>query len=208
VFNFAGSQQLTQQIVQGAPADVFASANQKHMDVVIADGRILKGSDQPFVNNRLIAILPAENHAKILTLNDLAKSNLRLVVATEEVPIGLYTQEFLTKTALDASFEPDFKEKVMANVVSYETNVKAVVSKVVLGEADAGIVYKSDISKSNAAKIIQLFIPDNVNVIAVYPIAPLADSHHPDSAKSFIEFVISPQGQEILAQHGLIPLGP
>lgn len=208
IFNFAGSQQLAQQIVQGAPADVFASANQKHMDVVISDGRIQKGSDQPFANNRLIVILPNENHADILTLQDLAKPGLRLVVAAEEVPVGLYSQEFLSRTVLDASFDPDYKEKVMANVVSYENNVKAVVSKVILGEADAGIVYTSDSSENNAKNILQLPIPDNLNVTAVYPIAPLKDSHHPMLTKAFIDFVISPEGQEILARHGLIALGP
>jgi molybdate transport system substrate-binding protein len=206
VLNFAGSQQLAQQINQGAPADVFASANQKQMDAVIADGRIAAGSEQAFVKNRLVVIIPADNPAQITSLQDLSKADLRLVLAAKEVPVGQYTLDFLEKANQGAGFDPAYKEAVLGNVVSYEDNVKAVLSKVALGEADAGVVYTSDISGENASRVMQIEIPTELNVVATYPIAPIQDSTSGDLAEAFINAVLSAEGQNSLTKYGFIPI--
>ena len=146
VFNFAGSQQLAQQINEGAPADVFASANKKQMDVVIEAGGIVSGTQQTFAKNRLVVIFPKDNPAGLAELKDLANPDSKLVLAAKEVPVGQYSLDFLDKAVADTAFGATFKDDVLKNVVSYEDNVKAVLTKVALGEADAGIVYLSDIS--------------------------------------------------------------
>ncbi len=205
-FNFAGSQQLAQQISQGAPADVFASANTKQMQVAIGDGRIGSGTEQAFVSNRLVVIYPNDNPAGLAALKDLANSGLQLVLAAREVPVGQYSLDFLDQSARDAAYGESYKAAVLDNVVSYEDNVKTVLNKVVLGEADAGIVYTSDLSGDSRSKVGQIEIPDELNVVASYPIAPLTDSPNPQIAKAFIDSVFSPEGQRILAKYGFIPV--
>jgi molybdate transport system substrate-binding protein len=205
VFNFAGSQQLAQQINAGAPADVFASANKTQMDAVITAGGVTSEAPQTFVKNRLVAIFPKDNPAGLRALSDLANPGLKLVLAAQEVPVGQYSLDFLDKAAADPGFGATFKDDVLKNVVSYEDNVKAVLAKVALGEADAGIVYSSDVSGQDADKVGQLEIPNELNVIASYPIAPVRESRNAKLAQAFIDFVLSQQGQDILAQHGFIP---
>ena len=207
VFNFAGSNQLAQQINQGAPADVFASANRAQMDAAIAGGRIVSGTQQTFVRNRLVVIYPKDNPAGLAQLSDLAKPGVRVVFAAKEVPVGQYSLDFLDKAAADATLGDEFQAAVLANVVSYEENVRAVLSKVVLGEADAGIVYTSDITGSNAEQVGRIDIPDSLNTIATYPIATLVDSAHPDLAAAFVELVLSAAGQDVLARYGFIRAG-
>ena len=204
-FNFAGSQQLAQQIIQGAPADVFASANQLQMEAVVQNGLVDHTSVQPFTNNRLVVITPKNNPAHIQNLNDLRRPGLKLVMAAKEVPVGGYSLQFLDKANRDPSLGPDYKVAVLKNVVSYEENVRAVLSKVILGEADAGIVYSSDISQGNADKVNELDIPDNLNVIASYHIAPAQASGQKELAKSFIEYVMSAEGKNTLRKYGFTP---
>jgi molybdate transport system substrate-binding protein len=206
VLNFADSQQLAQQINEGAPADVFASANPKQMDAVIEAGGISSGTQQTFAKNRLVVIFPKDNPAGLTELSDLAKPGLKLVLAAREVPVGQYSLDFLDKAIADPAFGATFKEDVLKNIVSYEENVKAVLTKVALGEADAGIVYLSDISGANAEKVGQIDIPDELNVIASYPIAPIKDSKNPELAQAFIEFVLSQEGQDTLAKYNFIPV--
>lgn len=206
VFNFAGSQQLAQQLADGAPADVFASANQKQMDAAIASGRIANDLALPFVTNQLVVIVPKDNPATLNTLSDLAKPKLKLVLAAAEVPVGQYALDFLDQATQDATFGATFKEDVLKNVVSYEANVKAVLTKVVLGEADAGIVYGSDVSGDSAAAVQQLAIPAALNVVASYPIGTVQNSANPDSAAAFVAYVLSPTGQATLAGFGFTPL--
>ncbi|MBA4421201.1 MAG: molybdate ABC transporter substrate-binding protein [Anaerolinea sp.] len=204
VFSFAGSQQLAHQIAEGAPADVFASASNKHMQVTIESGRVEERAAVIFVKNNLVVIFPADNPGQIVTLADLARPGLKLDLAAAEVPVGKYTLEFLDSAALDADYSPSFKDDVLLNVVSYEENVKSVLTKVQLGEADAGIVYTSDVAGDAAAGLGVLEIPDQLNVIASYPIAPLSDSKNLELAKTFIAFVLSSQGQAVLAQYGFM----
>lgn len=202
-FNFAGSNQLSAQIDEGAPADVFASANQAQMDVAVESGRIDPDAAQIFVTNRLIVIYPADNPAGITSLQDLAKPDTLIVLAAEEVPVGRYSLEFLDKAAADPAFDAAFKETVLGNVVSYEENVRAVLTKVELGEADAGIVYTSDLF--GVEGVGQLEIPDALNILAAYPIAPLNDSANGEMAAAFVSYVLGEEGQSVLTDFGFGP---
>lgn len=207
-FNFAGSQQLAQQIRQGAPADVFASANMAQMAITFDSGRIVSGTQQVFARNRLVVVYPKDNPGKVAALGDLTKPGLRLILAAKEVPVGQYALDFLDKAARDPAFGPEFKAGVLKNVVSYEQNVKAVLSKVVLGEADAGIVYSTDAASEKSGKTARLDIPDALNSIAVYPIAALGDSAQPELATAFVDLTLAPLGQDLLAEYGFIKRGP
>lgn len=207
-FNFAGSQQLAQQLSEGAPADVFASANQRQMDVVVEAGRIDSGAARVFVQNRLVIIYPSTNPAQLSTLADLAKPGLKLILAASDVPVGQYSLDFLAKAAEDATLGSDFEQSVIANVVSYEENVKSVLTKVALGEGDAGIVYSSDISGEYANQVGRIDIPDELNIIASYPIAVVKDSQYAESAEAFVAFVLSAEGQAVLQKYGFLSPSP
>jgi len=159
---------------------------------------------QTFAYNKLTVIYPKDNLGEISVLQDLAKSGLMIILADETVPVGKYSQEFLDKASADAAFGTDFKEKVLANVVSFEDNVKAVVTKISLGEADAGIVYVTDITADAAESLAAMDIPDELNTIGTYPIAPLADSANADLADAFISLVLSNEGQAVLAKYGFV----
>jgi len=200
-FNFAGSQALRTQIEEGAPADVFASASGKEMDALVTSAHVAESTAQVFLKNKLVVILPADNPARLEKLEDLAKPGTKLVLAAEEVPVGNYARQALD--LMNSSFGTDFKDKVLANVVSNEDNVKQVVSKVQLGEADAGIVYTSDAIAAPELKTIE--IPTELNVIASYPIAPVAESESADLATAFIDYVLSSEGQAILQKWGFAP---
>ena len=200
-FNFAGSQALRTQIEEGAPADVFASANQTEMDALVTSAHVQQGTSQIFLNNKLVVILPADNAAGLTKLEDLTNSGIKLVLAAEEVPVGKYARQALEQ--MNSQFGSDFKDKVLANVVSNEDNVKQVVAKVQLGEADAGIVYTSDAVAASDLKTIE--IPGELNVIAEYPIAPLVNSANPDLATAFINYLLSPDGQSVLQKWGFAP---
>jgi len=204
-FSFAGSQELAQQLDQGADADVFASASKKYMDAAIASGRVTAEASRIFVKNRLVVIFPKDNPAGLTELKDLTKAGLKLDLADQSVPVGQYSLDFLEKASADPAFGPQFKDDVLKNVVSYETNVKAVVSKVSLGEADAGIVYVSDITADVVDKVGWIEIPDALNTIATYPIAPIADSKNAELAQAFVDLILSPEGQQVMGKYNFIP---
>lgn len=204
-FNFAGSQQLAQQLAQGAPADVFASANRTQMNVAIEAGRVVSGTERIFVRNRLVVVYPTDNPAGITQLQDLAKPGVKMILAAKEVPVGQYSLDFLTKAITDTAFSPTYVDDVLKNVVSYEENVRVVLTKIALGEGDAGIVYTSDITGDGADKVGRLDIPDNLNTIASYPIAVISDSAYPTQAQAFVDYVLSPAAQEVLVKYGFIP---
>jgi len=203
-FSFASSSQLAQQIVSGAQADVFASANMQQMTAAAEAGKVAEDGSAVFARNRLVVIAPLKNPAGLQSLQDLARPEVKLVLAAAEVPVGKYGLEFLEKASQDENFGVDFQANVVKNVVSYESNVKAVLTKVVLGEVDAGIVYTSDISQSAAAQVVQFQIPEALNVTAVYPIAVLKDAADPALAADFVTLVRSPEGQQILAKYGFL----
>jgi len=200
-FNFAGSQALRTQIEEGAPADVFASANKTEMDNLITGTLVAQDASKVFLNNKLVIILPSNNPAAMEKLEDLAKPGIKLILAAEEVPVGKYARQVLD--LMNGSFGSDFKDKVLANVVSNEDNVKQVVAKVQLGEGDAGIVYTSDAVAAPDLKTIE--IPAELNVIAKYPVAPLTKSAHAELATAFVNYVLSPDGQAVLQKWGFAP---
>jgi molybdate transport system substrate-binding protein len=204
IFNFAGSQQLAQQIDQGAAVDVYASASNKYMEAAIESGRVLQADAVPFARNRLMVIFPKDNPAGLKELRDLSNAGLKLVLADESVPVGQYSLNFLDKAVRDPCFGKTYKVGVLKNVVSYENNVKSVTAKVALGEADAGIVYVTDITAKVSENLGTLDIPDALNTVAVYPIAPIADSQNPELARAFFDLVRSPAGQEVLARYGFL----
>jgi molybdate transport system substrate-binding protein len=203
-FNFAGSNQLATQIGEGAPADVFASANAAQMDAAVASGRIAPDTPAIFVTNRLVVVYPSDNPAAIDQLPDLANPDTLIVLAAEEVPVGRYSLEFLDLAAASPDFDAGFKEAVLDNVVSYEENVRSVLNKVALGEADAGIVYTSDLV--GVEDVAALEIPDALNVLAEYPIAPLNDSANEETAAAFVAYVLGEAGQAILVEFGFGPV--
>jgi molybdate transport system substrate-binding protein len=204
--NFAGSQTLSTQITQGASVDVFAPANHTEMDKVVAANLIQKDTPKDFLTNKLLVILPASNPANVQTLQDLSKSDLKLVLGDTTVPVGKYARQILDNISKDAAYGADFKTKVLDNVVSNETDVKQVVAKVQLGEADAGIVYISDAVAAPELKTIE--IPANFNVIAKYPIAALTNGPQSELASGFIAYVLSADGQVILKKWGFTPVAP
>lgn len=206
-FSFAGSNQLALQIENGAQADVFASADQPWMDEVAQHGGVV-GSPQVFARNRLIAIVPRTNPARISSLGDLGKRGVKLVLAGEAVPAGRYAREVLHRLAEQPEYGEDFARRALANLVSEEDNVRAVVTKVQLGEADAGFCYRSDVMGDVSRYLRTFTIPDSVNVPAEYPIAVLKSAPHVDAARAFVERVLSPEGQEILTRRGFIAVGP
>lgn len=206
VYNFAGSQQLAAQINEGAPADVFASANRSQMQAVIAGSRVSSGTEQTFARNRLVVITPSDNPAGIAALQDLAKPGVRLILAATAVPVGQYSLDTLAKASALPAYTASYSPTVLANVVSYEENVRSVLTKVALGEADAGIVYSTD-AALEAEAVAQISIPDELNTVAAYPIAPIADSPNAALARAFVDYVLGPAGQEVLGRYGFIAAG-
>jgi molybdate transport system substrate-binding protein len=204
VYNFGGSNTLAQQITNGAPADVFASANTTQMKVVVTGGEVDQNAVQTFARNKLVIITPQANPAKITQPQDLAKAGIKIVLGAKGVPVGDYAMQFFANASKDPSYGATYQASVIKNVVSYETDVKVVLSKVQLGEADAGIVYTTDAASATGA-INQITIPDNLNVIATYPIAPIKASAHLDVANEFITDLLSTAGEANLAKYGFLP---
>lgn len=200
LLNFANSATLAAQIAVGAPADVFASANDLQMDKAVDSGRVEAAEVEVFAHNRLIVIVPADNPAAIESLGDLARDQILLVLAATGTPIRAYTDAMLA--SYNADFGDDFGERVGRNLVSEESNVRQVVARVALGEADAGVVYQSDALGDVADRLAVIPIDERHNQLAAYPIAPLNDGSAPELAKAFIDFVLSMAAQPILAANG------
>ncbi|MEO5618191.1 MAG: molybdate ABC transporter substrate-binding protein [Candidatus Eisenbacteria bacterium] len=202
--NLAGSQQLAMQIEQGAAAEVFASADEPWM-TYLADRSRLEGEPAQFARNRLAVIVPRTNPARIAGLRDLARRGVKLVIGAEAVPVGRYSREMLGTLANTPGFAPDFARRTLANVVSEEENVRLVVGKVQIGEADAGICYRSDVTDA-LSRFVRVFeIPEAAQVTATYPIAAIAGTARPVLARQFVAHVLSAEGQRVLERHGLLP---
>ena len=189
-FNYAGTQTLTSQLTQGAQADVFASADTTHMTTVVQAG-LIDGSPTTFAHNRLEIAVAKGNPKGIHSLADLARNGLVVVLADPSVPAGKYAQQALTNAG------------VTIRPASLELQVTAVLTKVALGEADAGIVYVSDV-KTNS-NVDGVTIPDQYNVVADYPIAILKHAQEPAAASAFVRLVLSPGGQSVLTASGFGP---
>src|SRR5882762_10283735 len=195
-FNFAGSQELRTQVEHGARADVFASADPRTLRALAGAGLALE--PQVFARNEPVIVVPAGNPAGIHSLADLPRAR-RLVVGAPEVPIGEYTVRILE--AASRRYGPAFGAAVEARVVSRELNVRQVLAKVTLGEADAAIVYRTD-AASSKQNVEVIAIPADLNVQAEYPIAVLTRSKQPALAGEFVRLVLSPSGGEVLARFG------
>jgi molybdate transport system substrate-binding protein len=206
-FNFAGSQELRTQLEQGAPADVFASANHVQMDLAVEAGEIA-GEPRTFAHNYLVVIVPKSNEAGIETLHDLANPGVKVVLAQPQVPAGAYARELLDAASASPDYVTDFAERVLDNVVSEEPNVRQIVAKVQLDEADAGIVYTTDVTPEVAADLNVIEIPSELNLPASYPIAITDGAGAPDIAQAFIDYVLSDDGQAILSAHGFLVANP
>lgn len=201
-FQFAGSQVLRTQLENGAKADVYASANSTQFDPLVKAGLIAGGI--VFSKNRLVVIVPKKGAGNVKTLADLAKPGVKLVIADKTVPVGVYSRQVFEALAKSNKFGADYGARVLKNIVSEETNVRQVALKVQLGEADAGVVYTTDVTPSLAPSVIQIAIPARYNVIAKYPIGVLKNSSNPDAAKAFTDFVLSKDGQAILGKWGFL----
>jgi len=205
-FNFDGSQALRTQIENGAYADVFVSANKKQMNAVKNSGLMNNSSITIFTKNKLSLIVPKGNPAKISNLSDLAKPGLKIVIGTKDVPVGDYALQIISKLGNDSAYGPDFKTKVLANVISQETNVNYVVTKVALGEADVGFAYVSDVTEELASKVDKIDIPDEYNIIAEYPLGILLESKYPAESQEFMNLVMSDEGKAAMEKYGFAPV--
>ena len=189
-FNFAASSALREQIIGGAPADVFASANESNMAQVVDAG--LATGPTPFVTNDLQIAVPPDNPGQVAGLSDFGKADLLIGLCAEEVPCGQFGREALTKAGVTPSIDTN------------EPDVRSLLTKVENGDLDAGIVYHTDVLAAGDA-VRGIVIPNDQNVVATYPIAALSDSDHTDLAAAFVEYVRSPAGPQVLESFGFGP---
>jgi len=188
VFNFGSSSTLATQIVNGAPADLFASADDTTMQR-IADATLTDGAPEVFAGNRLQIAVAAGNPKGITGLADLAKPGLVVVLAAPTVPAGRYAADALQKAGITVA------------AASHEVDVRAVLNKVMLGEADAGIVYVTDV-RSAGPRVSGVDIPEQQQAVARYPIAVVKDARNPRLARAFVAYVLSTEGQRLLTEFG------
>jgi molybdate transport system substrate-binding protein len=200
-FQFAGSQILRSQLENGAQADLFASASADVMQPL--ENKLVLPS-QVFAKNRLVVIVPKRGRGLVKRLSDLSKAGVKLIFAQDTVPVGTYTRQMLLNLEATGNYGQNFAARVQGNVVSRETNVRQVALKIRLGEADAGVVYSTDVTPDLKQNIIEIAIPSRQNVVAAYPIALLKQSNNPKLAIDFMDYVLSPSGQGILQQWGFL----
>lgn len=198
--SYGGSHVLGLQIREGAPGDVFASADDAHMRELV--GASLAHPGQTFAFNELVLVVPEDNPAGLYELRDLPRAQ-RLVIGASGVPVGIYTRELLGRAG--KLYGPSFERDVLSRVVSEESNVRLVRAKVELGEADAAIVYRTDAAASTQVK--QVALPAELNVRASYPIAVLTHAPRPELARRWVSYVLSPEGQAALGARGFLVNG-
>jgi molybdate transport system substrate-binding protein len=195
-YSFGGSDILAAQIEQGAPADVYAAASPKFPQELYAKGLVLK--PVPFASNELVLITPASSKAGVHSVSDLCRQGIKVVIGDRTVPIGTYTRQVLEK--LD-------RRCVLSHVVSDEQNVRDILTKIVLGEADAGFVYRTD-ARAVPGKVKTIMLPASGQATVQYEIAVVAGSHHLDAARAFVAEVLAKAGQRQLADAGFGPPKP
>lgn len=188
VLNLGSSSALREQILEGAPADVFASANTSNMDQVAEAGEI-SGEAEIFVTNSLQIAVPIGNPAEVTGVEDFAREELLIGLCAEGVPCGDFGRQALAKAG------------VIPSVDTNEPDVRALLTKIEAGELDAGITYVTDVLSASGS-VEGLEIPAEVNIVAEYPIATLAGAPNPDAAAAWVEFVLSEEGQAILTRYG------
>ena len=212
LFNVGGSDTLYQQIYSGSPADVFMAADSSWLQKLNQSGLLYNNQYSNFTTNILIVILPPDNPGNITTLLDLTKPGVKIAITALTVPVGKYTNITLTKInkTWGNPASPNYKgpqwenyrERFIANVITYETNVEQVVGKVITDTVDAGVAYASDAIFLGQSKLKYLSIPSDVNVQAKYGIGVLNESTHYDLAMKYVNFWISQDGQALLTKYG------
>jgi molybdate transport system substrate-binding protein len=202
--NYAGSQTLFSQIKSGVPADIFASANVEYMERLENDDLVIEPTI--FTHNKLVIVVSEESEKSIDNIDDLIKSEVKIVIANESVPVGKYTLKMLDRQSDNPNLPLDYKEQILAAVVSKELDVKSVITKVELGEADAGIVYKTDANAADQDKIKVVNIKNEYNVTATYLVSLLQNisSKNKEAANKFLDYLYSDDGQKILEKQGFI----
>jgi molybdate transport system substrate-binding protein len=199
---FESSSTLLTQIQQGAPADVFASAAEEEMDTAVRE-KLVAGEPEVFARNREVIMVPTDNPAGIQEFGDVAKPGVRLVLAQEDVPAADYAVDILGNAEDD--YGEGFEGDVLDNVVSREADVRAAVTRVVTGDADATFGYASDYTPDIRDRVEVVEIPPDLNIVADYPIAALRRAEDPELARAWVELVTSEEGQEILQEWGFEP---
>ena len=212
LFNVGGSDTLYQQIYSGSPADVFMAADSSWLQKLNQSGLLYDNQYWNFTSNILIIVLPPDNPGNITTLLDLTKPGVKIAITALTVPVGKYTNITLTKIdrTWGNSANPNYKgpqwenyrERFIANVITYETNVEQVVGKVLTDTVDVGVAYASDATFLGQSKLKYLSIPYDVNVQAKYGIGVLNESTHYDLAMKYVKFWISQDGQALLTKYG------
>ncbi len=201
--NFDASSTLATQIEQGAPADVFASADTQQMRILQKKG-LIEGAPRVFAKNREVVIVPRSNPAHIRSFRDLAKPGVKLVLAAKDVPAAVYAMQILGKAARDPSYGSSFKKGVLSNIVSREQDVRAAANRVAVGDADATFCYASDVTPDIRNKVKVVEIPRTLNVVATYPIAVVKGSKNARLAREWVDLVTSQKGQRVLKKWGFM----
>jgi molybdate transport system substrate-binding protein len=201
--SFDASSALRAQIEEGAAVDVFASADERNAQSLV-DACLAPGPITPFARNELVIVDPQGNPASIESPRDLARVGLRVVAALPDVPITRYTTEVVANLAGLEGYPDGFAEAVTANIVSEEENVRAVLTKIELGEGDAALVYATDALSSSGVNVVP--IPGDANVLATYAAVTVGASSQPAEAAAFLDFLVGPEAQAILAAHGFVPV--
>lgn len=193
---------LKTQIEQGAPADVFLSADTKNPQALV-DAGLTDGAAVDFAGNKLVVIVPTGDPAGIETPADLATPGVAIIAAGDAVPITKYANQLVENLAKEPGYPADFAAAYQANIVSREDNVKAVVAKLELGEGDAAIVYVTDAKIST--KVASVEVPDSANVVATYAGVVVKATQNPEAAAAFLTWLAGPEGQAILSGFGFLP---
>jgi len=199
LLNFAGSQTLASQIEQGAPADLFISANRPVMERLMSQG--LVESPLQLLKNQLALAVRRDLHPKVTTLEDLARPGLLLAIGNPDVPVGRYTRQLLSSLTADPDCGPELVARIEGNVVSEETQVKAILTKLLLGEADAGIVYRSDLTAGSASRLSVIPLPAQHLPRISYPLARVRGET--EQTETFIAYLFSEPARRIFARYGL-----
>ena len=196
IFNFGSSSQLAAQIIEGVPGDIFASANESQMER-LEQAEQLYSPIRIFCTNTLVIGVPVDNPFGIAQLSDLAVTGRRVVIAAPQTPIREYSDLIIA-----SSLQPEVQTLLYANIVSEEANVRQVVTKIALGEADAGIIYSTDITPDIKSLVASVSIPNQNNITTQYPVAILKRSSSIEASEDFIHFLLSQEGQSILQKWG------
>ncbi len=202
--SYAGTQILLTQLVHGADADLFLSADEEHMEQAVEAG--LVEEYHPVSRTTEVIVVPRSNPAGVTSLEDLGSKPVKLVIGVDTVPIGIYTRQVLENAARD--YGAGFPEDVQRNVVSTETDVKQVLHKVAMGEADAGVVYRSDVSGEVRDQVEVVPIPEEYQVTAINYAAVTTTTADPEGASELLSFIRSPQGQRVFGHFGYLPVRP